>query len=462
MNDSIPNQEKRPGRRRRWLLVLVLLPVALGAIVVTVLAIGEYRSSRAVAAEVARLRAAGEPVDNESLTRWFMANTHREGTAAWRDVLVAVEQVSSSQALSSFPIMGTGEFPDELVPGGDWPDEPQIAEFLREVQPLIAQIEQAAQYPTPVWQPIAFDSFSTLLPEIQTSRAVIRLLSLEVRHALYHRDTERAMRGLAAMQATSEALEWDFCLVAELVGIALQSVHRQAIRQSLKDTAWEPDQLDQLLAQVAQPRDVATHWRHNVAGERAMALALLQGNREEQRAMLDDGQTGVPPALMLIPSGTKRYLERLAAMQQLGDEGVLGLAARAKAFESDLGLPNKRRFDDILTALLLPAVHAMARAYERDELDRRLTRTAVGIKRYQLAERRWPAKLSDLSVVGLEAKDWTALRAGPFGYRIESDGVAIWAYDWNASDSSERIPSEPPEKYDADTSPSFGHVVRVR
>jgi hypothetical protein len=402
----------------------------------------------------------GEPVDNESTARWFMANTSQKGTAAWREILVAVEQVSSNQAVSSFPIIGTGDFPDDLVPGGDWPDEPRIAEFLHEVQPLIAQIEQAAQYPTPVWQPIAFDSFSTLLPEIQTSRAVVRLLSLEVRHALYHRDTERAMRGLAAMQATNAAFDWDFCMVAELVGIALRGVHRGEIRQSLRDTAWEPAQLDQLLAQIAQPRDVATHWSHNVSGERGMALALFQGTRERQRAMLDDGQTGIPSVLMLIPSGIKRYLERLAAMQQLGDEGVLGLAARAEAFENDLGLANKRRLDDILTTLLLPAVHGMARAYERDELDRRLTRTAVGIKRYQLAEGRWPQKLSDLSVVGLEAKDWTALQAGPFGYRIEGDGPVVWAYDANDSDSPSSIRSEPPTAEDVASNLNW-HVTRI-
>jgi hypothetical protein len=356
--------------------------------------------------------------------------------------------------------MGTGKFPDDLAPGGQWPDEPRIAEFLHEVQPLIAQIEQAAQYPTPVWQPIAFDSFSTLLPEIQTSRSVIRLLSLDVRHALYHRDTERAMRGLAAMQAATEAFDWDFCMVAELVGIALRNVHRDAIRQSLRDTAWEPAQLDQLLAQVAQPRDVATHWRHNVSGERAMALALFQGTRERQRAMLDDGQTGLPTVLMLIPSGIKRYLERLTAMQQLGDDGVMGLAARAEAFENDLGLANKRRLDDILTALLLPAVHGMARAYERDELDRRLTRTAVGIKRYQLAEGRWPQKLSDLSVVGLEAKDWTALQAGPFGYRIEADGAVVWAYDAHDPDSPLRIRSEPPAAEEVASGLDW-HVTRI-
>ena len=242
--------------------------------------------------------------------------------------------------------MGTGKLPEHLVPGGDWPDEPRIAEFLQEVRPLIAQIEQAGRYPTPVWQPIAFNGFSTLLPEIQASRAVIRLLQLEVQHALYHRDTERALRGLAAMQTTAAAFEWDFCMVADLVGIALRSIHRDAIRQSLAETDWEPAQLDQLLAQVQHPRDVRRGGTESVAGERAMTLAWLQGSREDLEGMLPRRKPrAIRAALLLIPSGTKKYLDHMAAFQRLGEQGVLGIAARAQDWEKELSRPDRRRFD---------------------------------------------------------------------------------------------------------------------
>jgi len=459
MNDFPPAQGKRPFVRRRWLLLLVLLPLALGAIAVAVLGFSEYRSARAVNAEIARLQAAGEPVDNESLARWFQTNTSQAGTAAWREILVAVEHVSSGEAVSSFPVIGT-EVPKDLVPGGDWPDEPRIAEFLLEVRPLIDQIDQAGQYPAPVWQPIAFDSFGTLLPELSASRSIVRLLRLEVEHALYHRDTERALRGFAAMENASAAFAWDFCMVAELVGIALRGVHRDAIRRSLAETAWEAPELDRLLAQVAVPRDVAVRWQRNIAGERAMTLALLRGNRAERDAMLQQNRASIPSALLLIPSGTKRYLDRMAAIQQIGTEGVLGMTARAQALEKEIE-PRKGAISDILTSLLMPAVTAVAAAYEREELDRRLTRTALGIKRYRQSEGRWPAKLGDLAAVGLKAIDWTALHAGPFGYRIESDGVVVWGYDVHDCESPSRIRSEPPLEKDA-TNTSHWHVTRIR
>ncbi len=462
MNEPAVAPQERPTRRRRWLLLLVSLPIVLGVIAVAVLGLSEYRSSREVAAEIARLRAAGEPVDNETMANWFLAGTSQEGTAAWREILLAVEQVSSGEATRSFPIIGMGNLPANLVPGGDWPDEPRIAEFLQDVRPLIAQIEQAGKHPTPVWQPIAFDSFSTLLPEIQASRGIVRLLTLEVQHALYHRDTERALRGLAAMRATAAAFDWDFCMVADLVGIALRGIHRDTIRRSLAETDWEPAQLDQLLAQVQHPQDIAAHWHRICAGERAMTLAWLQGSREDLEGMLPQKTRGYPPALLLVPSGTKRYLDRMATFQQIGELGVLGMASRAQEWEKEVSQPDRWRFNDMLTALFLPAVATMATAYERDELDRRLTRTALGIKRYRVSEGRWPARLSDLAAVGLEARDWTALQAGPFGYKVEGEGVVLWAYDVHDSRSPSRIRSQPPGEKDVGSSGLLWHVTRIR
>ena len=105
---------------------------------------------------------------------------------------------------------------------------------------------------------------------------------------------------------------------------------------------------------------------------------------------------------------------------------------------------------------------AVAAAYEREEIDRRLTRTALGIKRYRVSEGRWPARLSDLAAVGLEAKDWTALQVGPFGYKIVGEEAVVWAYDVQDSGSPSRIRSEPPEKKDVSSPEDLWYVTRIR
>jgi hypothetical protein len=264
------------------------------------------------------------------------------------------------------------------------------------------------------------------------------------------------------MQATAAAFEWDFCMVADLVGIALRSIHRDAIRQSLAETDWEPAQLDQLLAQVQQPRDVATHWHRTCAGERAMTLACLQGSREDLDGMRPRNAPRYPPSLLLVPSGNEKYLDRMATFQQLGEQGVLGLAARAQDLENEISRNDVRRWDELLTGLFLPAVAAFAAAYEREELDRRLTRTALGVKRYRVSEGRWPARLSELAAVGLAAQDWTALQAGPFGYRSEGESAIVWAYDVNDRGSAARIRSEPPKEKDVVHTVYLWHVTHIR
>jgi hypothetical protein len=447
--NELPSQQARSNRGcRRWLLIVIALPILLGAIAVAVLAWTEYRNRREFVAEIERLRAAGQPVDNETLASWFWQNTSQEGTAAWREILVQVEQITTSNsAIHGLPIIGHGELPDDLAPGDDWPDEPRIAAFLEEAQPLIAKIEDAARYPTPVWQPIAFDGFGTLLSEVQASRGIIRVVQLEFLHALYHEDTQRITRSLGAMPATAASFDWDVCLVSDLVGIALRGVHRNSIRRSLSHTAWQPADLDGLLDQVAQPRDFVTRWQRTTAGERAMALAVLRGDRQRLEHLgVATGRPGDSlPAWMLMSSFTRRYLQTMEAVQQLGDQGIEGLVERADEFERREFPSERFRFDDILSHLLLPSVRSWAAAQERDEHDRRLTRTAVGLKRFHMVEGRWPEKLDDLATMGLNTRDWTALQAGPFGYRIEDDQAVLWGYESARTDRPARIPDEPPD-----------------
>ena len=79
--------------------------------------------------------------------------------------------------------------------------------------------------------------------------------------------------------------------------------------------------------------------------------------------------------------------------------------------------------------MLIPAVAAYANAFERSERSRRMVLTALGVKRFQLANGRWPEQLQELSQVGLSPEDWTLPGIGPLGYAIEPDGktACVWA-----------------------------------
>ncbi len=449
--------QPRP-HRGRWLVYIAWLPLVLGLLVVGGLVAYVVRNAGIERAEIARLRAAGEPVDDATMAEWYFARTSQEATAIWREVLTTVEQSLSGPVGATFPIVGRGELPDDLEPGGDWPDEPQVAALLDELRPLLDRIEQANRHPVPVWQPIAFRSFSTLLNDLQTVRSIARWLQLEFEHACYHRDTARALRALETLQATILAFDWNLCLVDDLVTIAVRGVHRRSIRDSLARMDWELAQLERLHEQLVDPRDPAGRWQQVIAGERAMGLALFSADSQLQHEF---SGSPVPMTMFRLMGARRNYLETMAAVQQLGSGGVLGLHERAKAFEEPRFGSNRVWISDVLTQLLLPSVTAFAKAYERDELDRRMTLTAVAIKRYEVVEGRWPAALNQLGIVGLEPADWTALEAGPFGYRIEAGGPVLWAYD--VLEGSKEIPAEPPGEDQTDSNLiRLGHVTRIR
>jgi len=451
----------RPDHRRR-VVYFVWLPLVLGSLVVAGLVVHLYRSFRIETAEIARLRAAGEPVDDETAAHWYYAHTSQEGTAAWREVMVAVEQLAVWPTTASFPIIGMhGELPDDLVPGGDWPDEPQVAALLNDLRPVIAQIEQAAQYPAPVWQPmIGFESFNALLGDLPTVRRIASWLQLEFEHARYHRDTPRALRALEAMQAAIVAFDWNLCLADEWVTFAIRGILRRTIRESLANVDWEVEQLERLHEQLADPGDPAGRWQRVIAGERAMGLALFSADPQFQHELTE---SRAPMAMFRWMGARRDYLETMAAVQQIGSAGVLGISDRARAFEEEKFGSQPVWISEMLTHLLMPSITAFARAFERNELERRLTLTAVGIKRYEGAEGRWPTRLSDLRAVGLEPADWTALEAGPFGYRIEAGGPVLWSYDVLDYETPPEIPPEPPADDESDNNiVTLGHVTRIR
>ena len=187
----------------------------------------------------------------------------------------------------------------------------------------------------------------------------------------------------------------------------------------------------------------------------------MQSDRRELDDLLPWESLRLPAALLLTPSGTKRYLDHMAVLQRLGEPGILGLADRVQRWQQGWFESGQRHFNDALTDIFMPNVSAVAASHERDELDRRLMRTALGIRRYQAAEGRWPERLSDLAAVGLQASDWTALQAGPFGYQSDSAGAVLWAYDVHDSGSPSRIRSQLPGASEMAAKPGFWHVTRI-
>jgi hypothetical protein len=436
MTTNVGPQSKSGDRRlqrkrstwRSWLVWISLTAVLLLVAILLGLVWNERRSATLLDQELQRITRSGQPIDSESMGRWFQDRTHTEGTQQWGEVFSVLSgSLDGYPEFESLPVQGRAELPERLVPGGPWPEEPIVADYLEYSRPLIDMIDQASEHPSPVWRPIEFQGIMTLLPELQSTRSISRLLMLEAEHALYHQDAPRALRAIRLLDSTADAFDWDFCMVAALVHVALRGIEWQAIQRSLYADLWNEQQLQKLAEQVGPPIDIASMYRDTLAGERAFCTNL---SREDAKSFDPTfGEFALP--LVQLPSTRLRLLEIWQELQDVADGDPRRLSQNAERVGQELNEEIRRnQFSpgNILAGLLIPATSAFTNALIRMEDNRRFTRTALAIKQYQLQLGQWPQQLSELQQVGLTSNDWSTQLSGPFGYELKDDAPLLWKW----------------------------------
>lgn len=449
--------------RRRWLFWGVLLPIILLFAVITSQGIGQWQAAKRFEAEIAQIRASNLPIDNASMTQWFRELTRTEGASVWGEVLLALETATAPVDNSErMPFVGTGEPIAVPDPARQWPEEKLVGEYLRWIGPTIEKIHQAVELPKPVWQPIEFRGFQTLLAELQSSRSVTRHLQLEVEHALYQKESERALRGITSLRGVADAFDWQVCLISDLVHRALAGAHLATIRRSMAYGLWDEAAIDRIDSQLA-PRDasqIAQRWQRVFIGERAMLLSSL--NDPAMTGYTTDEFGAAATKVVGVPSVKVGLLEKYSQMIRLADGPLDGLPDRAN--ELELWLTQKGSAFDLTTkwtSMWLPAISAYSRSIIREEDDRRVTRTSLAIKKYQLREGRWPQDLTALDGVGLPANERVTVGGKPLGYQVDGDAAWVWGPEMSSgANRPEVLPKHPDPADESNRDQSSWAMIR--
>lgn len=400
-----------------WLVPLVVVPLVIFAGYVGWLLFNEYRSYRQLDTQMIPIRAPGASPEDAWLTKQFAEVSSSEGTAAWSQIIMLSGSVGWN-AINDLPIIGHGKTLRTLEVGAQWESQKLVDDYLHEAQPLLELIYEAEKYPTPVWQPMDFRGYSTLLPELQDSRQIARVLQLDFEHAVVGNDRQRAMRNLQAMQNTADAFDWDLFMVGELVNVALRGMRYIAIQRSLYADIWTVDDLEQLMAEAQQPLPLAQSWRRSIESEKAMAATFTLGP-------------------LYSPSNRLRLLERYAEMEALANSDPGQFVLRAGELERHWKV--QKHGLDFMFAMLQPAITAYAAAFDRLEHTRRLVLTSLAVKLFKVTNERWPEDLQELTQLGLKSADWTLPGIGPLGYAVEADGetACVWGVDVSKSRAHE-------------------------
>jgi hypothetical protein len=379
--------------------------------------------------------------------------TQTEGATAWGEVLLALETATAPIDNSErMPFIGTGDLIAVPDPDRQWPEEKQVGEYLRWIGPTIEKIHQAVELPKPVWLPIEFRGFQTPLAELQSSRSVTRHLQLEVEHALYQKESERALRGITSLRGVADAFDWQICLVGDLVHRAHAIAYLATIRRSMAYGLWGEAEIDRIDSQLA-PRDpfqITERWRRVFIGERAMLLSSLN-----DAAMTDYNADEFGAAAMKVaglPTVKVGLLEKYFLMLRIADGPLAGLPDRAN--ELELWLTQKGSAFDLTTrwtSMWLPAIRAYSQSIIREEDDRRVTRTSLAVKKYQLREGNWPQDLAALDGIGLPASERVTVGGKPLGYQVDGDAAWVWGPDTSSRAARPEVLPERPDPADEST-----------
>ncbi len=462
MSDFVANSDEAltSGHRLRRLqrfranrpLWIALIPFLFCAILgVRTSRFWNQQDSNAYQALIENIEDQGTPTDQAGYAAWYREHTSSQGTADCLDALaIAAAEIAFDPKIpwvGSASSRGNQEFDRET-----WAEEPQAADFLQRMRPLIDFIEtNLASHPAPIRVPIRWTGTNTTLEAFQLHRTISRILALDVEHALYHRDAERALRGLREMRTTTKAFDSNCFMIGSLISMACEGTERTMIRRSMATDLWSEDQLASFASTLSEQAEFNAPWKQAVQSETIFMIEALKSLKSGDESALDlHTLERFPPVgrWFLEDSTSKaKLVDFYVKCSQASDLGIEGLQARLEKLTSAT-YPKSSEFVEPLARLLCASFDGFGRAWENREDERRFTLTAVAIKLYQKKFQRWPTTLSQLVEVGLDREDWTTTIEEPFGYMLDEDSVVVWTHPSDSNHYSVR-PSVPKTFEDA-------------
>lgn len=437
-----------------WILltIFVLLPGLLCTGIVT------WRIGRNGVAQgkldeqIKQLQLAGLPVDDASMQVYYERLTEDSNSEIWIEIIETLSSDAVTQQMQNLPIVGSG--PDIPPLDQPWNEQQSVTALLARLQPTIEQLHGVAALDHAVRFPRKFESFDTLMPNVQMMRQLGRVLSLEHAVAIREGDAEREFRAINSGLGTSIALRGDPILVSKLVSVALHGIAIGNLQMSIRQGNLSADHLRQLRERLKQFEDYKTQFDQAINGERAMGLAIFA--EPNRLAQFEQGQFDQePPFIVSLLSSPQidalHYLSLLQQAQTFRDDSLETFAADAEQWDKNV---NQRlqasgigaAIDQRMTSLMLPALKATAQAILRQVMLNRLATQGITIRQYEVQTGELPTDLAALTQVGLQLDQVKPIHGDQFGYRIESDGAVLWGYAprSGAQTNTTGVPAEPP------------------
>jgi hypothetical protein len=307
---------------------------------------------------------------------------------------------------------------------------------------------------------------STVFAHLIPPKTASQWFVVQAQLCLHQGHNNEAFESIIAESRLTRVLEQDHILISELVRIAIASIARTAMWETLQADCWTDADLAQL-SELWQSTTFATNMTHDLEGELIFGLSEYDAMRKSNSNAVNaiyGMQTLAPPddsdrpwwerAMRFLPGGEHGAnfvkeqiycrLWRLAWLDQdelrylRFMEGLLETSHRAEsekslsAIEPDLlrivepetrtSFYNNLRYPQ--NSFFGALANSLKRAM-RAETERSLVLTAISLKRYALRSSKSPATLQSLVPEFLPSVPIDYMDGQPIKYRLEPDGTSV-------------------------------------
>ena len=384
-----------------------------------------------VAAEVERIRAAGEPITTED----FVA-LHRvpEGTAdvtpLWLKAIALAKRHQGPEA-EQLPFVGQAK-PDRLRPEAADSLLPAAEAYLASCHETIAAVRAAAAAKGECRYPIDFQQgMNAKLDHLNEARQLARLLFLRAHVAVFRGRDEEALESVQLTLSLARSLDHEPNLRSQLVRPPLLDLALAEAELIVGERTLTDEQL-RSLQEVLEAIPVQGPMKVGLIGERGVGYHAFHHE-------LGAAPPGAP-ARLDRPGDCLFYLQMMDQMLAVADKPAkqslqeMTIVNRQIAAKYSSGNPLTRSGGS-LSAQVLPAINQFLTASARLQAERDAAVAGVAFRRFQLAHGRPPASLAELTPEFLPQVPTDPFQQGaPLVFIVKGNQFAIYSVGMNGTD----------------------------
>lgn len=382
----------------------------------------EWQGQWKLAQVIEDLESKGIDTNSEAIELAYHANTSEKDTQAWLDLLAKIDSVEFKEAAQGVPSFDssveTDDWDDSFDTSANWKYAQVSIQFVERQQELIRRTRELAAAPEPVRFPIRFASLNTLLPEVQSSRGLARLLSLDAQVALHLGDSQRALDDFIALHNLSrhvEAVPFAICLV---VSKAFKSMALTIAQEGIEQDLFSDQQLQDIDDVLARNCDIGDEWNAYCERELGMCIPVFLdpalASEKSKKPLPARGHDAIYFINMLTqladtPTEDWELFHKTVSQQEL-------------KFNEDIR-SWRGRVDLVLTGLFVPALTTLADSSIDRAQHYRQARYGVALRLFQHKHGKFPQSLVELPPFD---RGMSAFKQQSFGYVLTPKGATLW------------------------------------